>query len=174
MKKTISSLVLLMMTQGAMACDEACKKQAAMDQHNIKLPGYLSWKYCESTKDIFMSSTLRGLQRYSDQSMAKSGKTGLNNTKKHIDREVAALEECDNYYQLTDNGRLFNDKATTEKVFKELESIDTELETLMGSISHSTQMTPEMTSMAQSRFEQLFKTVDDHKALMHLRGYVSR
>ena len=64
--------------------------------------------------------------------------------------------------------------ATTAKVFEELKSIDNELESLMGSISHSTQLTPEMTSVAQDRFEKLLKTVDDHKALMHLRGYVSR
>ena len=72
MKKTISSLVLLMMTQGAMACDESCKKQAAMDQLNIKIPGYLTWNYCEKyVKEPFMSSTLRGLQTYSENSMGQ-------------------------------------------------------------------------------------------------------
>ena len=175
MKIVIGFIVILMISMPAFSCDEACRKEKASAKHDIKFPSYLTWKYCESTKNQFMTSGVRSLRLYRDTRMSPNRKRGMKTTKTFVDQRKERLLECDQYMKLTGKGRIFEEEETTEEVFAALESVSKELDSLVSGVTYVLNPGEDTTTVASKKFDRLFKLVDTHKTMLQLKGqFVSR
>lgn len=184
MKNIIIAVALLILTTPVFACDEACSKLNAEQKTGKKLPGYLSWGYCDEIKEEFLTSSMRSLQKYNDKQTAGASegtrrKAGMRNTQKYIDTRKDWLSECDNYLKVTDKGRIFRDDTTTTKIFGAMDSISAELIAQMKGANYTDAMTglDNSAEIASEKFESLFTAVQLHVDKANLRGgglYVTR
>jgi hypothetical protein len=173
MKTIISIIILLVVAIPSYACDEECRKQAAEKKYNVEFAGYLSRKYCSDIATEFMTSTMKSLQNYRFNHLGSKHRGGMNNTNKFIMQRSEWLEECDNYLKLTDYGRVFKDKATTQKIMSAMSAVKEELDALIQGATYSN--TEDSTIVAGEKFDRLFKLVDHHKTLLLLKGqFVTR
>jgi len=184
MKKIITTIALCILAIPAFASDEANIKAEAELKTGQKLPGYLSWSYCDEIKQEFLTSSMRSLQKFNDKQLAGNNANtrrdaSLRNTQKYIEARKEWLYECDNYLQVTGKGRIFKDKKTTTKVFGNISSINDELIAQMKDEDHINPVTGEDDSAqaAAEKFEALFTSIQLHidKANLHGGGlYVTR
>ncbi|MFT7560719.1 MAG: hypothetical protein ACI93R_002642 [Flavobacteriales bacterium] len=172
MKKMIVILItgLGLFTQNALGCDESCLKEKIELEKKLDFPGYLTWKYCEGLKLDFMTTDMRSLESYSTKHFDTKYKGPIKNTVRFIDQRKEWLGECDQYLQLTGKGRVFDDKKTTDIVFGQMDSIKHELKGILDGASYSSANGDETKEVVGDKFGQLFKLVDDHKTLLHLKG----
>lgn len=159
----------------AVACDEACRKAAAEEKQGVEFPSYLSWSYCDDLRMDFLTSGLRSLENYKNNNFDTRYTGGMRNIASFVKQRQEWLAECDQYLSSTDKGRIFEDAATTEKVFAAMEQVEGELTDLANGVVYTTAIGEDPASVANDKFDDLFKLVDDHKTLMHLKGkYVFR
>ncbi|VUD68929.1 hypothetical protein TDB9533_04289 [Thalassocella blandensis] len=175
MFKKLTSLALLataFFSSAVFACDEQCMREKAEAKHNVKFPGYLTFKYCDSIAMDFMTSTMRSLQNYRDNHLESKYKGPLKNTKAYLEQREDWLKECDDYLVKTKNIRIFNDDKTTKQIFATIDAVEEEFEALINGVTYSAD---NQFVVINDRFDNLFKQVEDHKHLMHLKGrYVVR
>lgn len=173
--KRMTSIALVaaaFLASGAYACDEQCMREEAQTKHNVKFPGYLTFKYCEGIAMDFMTSTMKSLQNYRDNHLESKYKGPLKNTKAYLAQREDWLKECDDYLVKTKNIRIFNDEKTTKQIFATIDSVEEELNALINGVTYSAD---NQYVVISDRFDTLFKQVEDHKHLMHLKGrYVVR
>lgn len=177
MKRFASIIMILtsLMMSGAYGCDEQCQREKAEASLNTKFPSYLTWGYCDDIRMEFMTSTMRSLESYKENNLNPKFKGPLRNTKSYIAQRKEWLQECDQYLSLTKEKRIFEDDKSTAEIFKAIDAVTSELDDLIAGVRYDTSLSEESGSVTKSKFEKLFKTVDDHKTLMHLKGkYVFR
>lgn len=156
-------------------CDEACKKAEAEAKHSKTFPSYLSWSYCDDIRMEFMTSAMRSLESYRSKHLDVRYKGAMRNTKQFINQRQAWLSECNEYLSLTGKGRIFNDRKTTDEIFYAMNDVKDELDALISGSTYSADFGSDSTEFIAEKFDTLFKLVDDHKAIMHLKGkYVFR
>ena len=174
--KTILSFTLLgliIVCQSAFSCDEKCIKKKAEATHNIELPKYLSWKYCEGIALDFMTSTIRSLENYRSNHFNTKYKGPLRNTRNYLVQRREWLKECDSYMQMTKNIRIFSDDETTKQIFASIDRISGEFGALIQGATYASDN--EAKQIMDQKINTLFKLVEDHKTMMHLKGrYVFR
>lgn len=166
----IATLSLMLGAQSALGCDEQCKKEAASAKHSTQFPGYLSWKYCDGLKSDFVTIDLKSLQSYSGKHFNTKYKGPIKNTVKFLKQRKSWLEECDNYNRLTREERIFHDDKTTVAVFTQIDKINQELEAILGGVTYTSSRGDQTKEIVAGKFENLYKVVDDHANLMHLKG----
>jgi hypothetical protein len=184
MKKIITAIALLILTAPVFACDEACKRLQAEQKTGEKLPSYLSWQYCDETKESFLTSTMRSLEKFNDKhnngtAKGTRRKAALRNTQKYIDTQKDWLTECDHYLAATHKGHIFKDEKSTKKIFADMDNISAELLAQMKGASYTDGITGLDTSndVAAEKFETLFTSIRMHVDKANLRGgdlYVTR
>lgn len=184
MKNTLIAVALMILALPAFACDEACRKLDAEQTTGKKLPGYLSWKSCDETKESFLTTTMRSLQKFNDKQLDGSDegtrrKAAMRNTQKYIDTQKEWLVECDDYLQATKKGRIFTDDKTTTKIFGDIDNISAELLAQMKGANYTNAITGADNSaeISAEKFEALFTAVQMHIDKANLRGgglYVTR
>ncbi len=171
----IFTILALTIGSSAYSCDEKCKKEQAQTTHNIKFPGYLTWNFCEDTRSQFFTSAVPSLEKYRDGKIDTRYKGPLRNIKSFVSQRKEWLAECDQYLKYTGKGRIFDDDATTTKIFNAMDSVSKELGALIAGVTYSSEIGEDSASEIRYRFDDLLKRVDDHKSLMHLKGrYVVR
>jgi hypothetical protein len=177
MKKIVSLLALTFAFAAPVtfSCDEQCLKEKAKAKHNVQFPGYLTAKYCEGISLDFMTSTMRSLNHYRTNNLETKFKGPLKNTKNYLAQRKEWLQECDDYLSMTQNSHVFNDEKTTKQIFASINSIESEMEALINGVSYSVEAGEGQFVAINDKFNNLFRQVDNHKTLMHLRGkYVVR
>ena len=157
-------------TNTAFACDEACQRETAETQHSVTFPSYLTWEYCDSLKIDFMTIDVRSLESYSTKHFDTKYKGPIKNTIKFLDQRKEWLQECDNYLSLTHRDRIFYDDATTQVVFNQIDKVKKELTSILGGVTYSSSSGDETKLIVSEKFDTLFRSIDDHKNLMHLKG----
>ena len=172
MKATTVFAILMLIAYSATGCDEACQKQKAEAKNNVKFASYLSWGFCESTRDDFITTSMNSLEKYSTENFDARYKGGMRNIKKYIETRIDWLKECNQYLSLTGKGHIFDDKKTTDAIFKSLSSVTKELEGLISGASYSSDTGSDTKTIMQEKFGDLFAKVDQHKTLMHLKGRI--
>jgi hypothetical protein len=170
MNKLLGFTALLVLAFPAFACDEACQRDRASAIHNVQFPSYLTWKFCADTRMAFVESDVASLERYRRASLDTQNKGGMYNIKNFIEQRKAWLAECDDYMNKTEYGRIFKDGATTEKVFAAMEAVSAELGRAIKGVTYVASGDQDENAIIASKFDQLFKLVDDHKAVMMLEG----
>lgn len=166
---------LYISTSVANDCDEACKKAEAEAKHSTKFPSYLSWNYCDDIRMEFMTSAVRSLEKYRANHLDTRYKGAMRNTKQFINQRQSWLSECDHYLSLTGKGKIFSDQKTTDNIFYAMNDVKEELDALIKGITYSSDFGVESIDIIAEKFDTLLKLVDDHKAIMHLKGkYVIR
>ncbi|GAB1268470.1 hypothetical protein NBRC116493_17230 [Aurantivibrio infirmus] len=170
MKKLIGLLVLFGVALPALGCDEACLKNRASATHNIEFPGYLTWKFCEDTKASFMEGDIPSLQNYRNKRLNIKHKNRMKNIQSFVEQRKEWLQECDKYMQLTDHGRIFKDSKTTGEVFESMDAVSKELASLIQGATYVSAEGGSDNEVVASKFDQLFKLVDDHKTMMMIKG----
>lgn len=170
MNKLLGFTILLVLAFPALGCDEACQRERASVTYNLEFPSYLSWKFCEDTRMAFVESDIASLERYRTSSLDTKQKGGMYNIKNFIEQRKAWLTECDDYMDKTNHGRIFKDEATTQKVFAAMEAVSTELGKAIKGVTYVATGEQDENAIIASKFDQLFKLVDDHKAVMMLKG----
>lgn len=177
MKKLASILMILasVAMSGAYGCDEQCLREQAETLHNKEFPSYLTWAYCDDIRMEFMTSSMRSLENYKDKNLDPKFKGPLRNTKSYIDQRKEWLQECDQYLTMTKKKRIFEDDKSTEEIFGAIDSVTKELSGLIAGVRYDSSAGDDASAVTRDKFDRLFKTVDDHKTLMHLKGkYVFR
>jgi len=177
MKKFMSALVICLaaISQASFACDEQCARDKVAAEKNVKFPSYLTWKYCEGIAMDFMTSAMRSLDNYRNNHFETKYKGPLKNTKSFLVQRKSWLEECDKYMSMTKGTRIFNDDKTTKQIFASIDGVNTELRALIKGVSYSASAGVSEKTVINERFNSLFKHVDNHKTIMHLKGkYVVR
>lgn len=177
MKKLALMLTILTatLTVGVNACDEQCLKEQAQTANKMTFSSYLTWSYCDEVRMEFMTSSMRSLQNYKEKNLNPKYKGGMRNTKKFIEQRSEWLKECDQYLSMTKKTRIFADDKTTEDIFSGMKSVSNELAGLIDGVKYSVSIGSDPGAVTKEKFETLFKLVDDHKTLMHLKGrYVFR
>ena len=167
--KMLITLLLLAASLSAVACDEDCKRTKAEQEHNVNLPGYLNASYCQDTTVNFLLRARKSLEQYRQDKLKTGHKGGMRNIRNYLQQRKQWLMECDNYLLLTDQGRVFKDQETTEKIFATTDRVIEELEQLMrtgGGIHVSSQLA----EIAGQRLDSLFAAVDNHRTELQLKG----
>ena len=176
--RTLASAIIViasLLASNAYGCDEQCLREQAQAAHETRFPKYLTWAYCEDIRMEFMTTTMRSLESYKENNLNPKFKGGMRNTKSFIEQRKEWLQECDRYLSLTNKGRIFEDEKTTEQIYAAMDSITKELGSLIAGVKYSSSAGEDAGAVTRDKFDTLFKTVDDHKTLMHLKGrYVFR
>lgn len=137
-----------------------------------EFPSYLSEKYCQGIKLDFMTSSIKSLQRYRDQQLTSQHRGGMNNIRKFLEQRQDWMLECDQYLSKTAKQRLFLDKKTTEGVFSAIDSVASELNSLVNGVTYSVENGGNPTDVAAEKFDHLFKLVDNHQTMLLMKGQV--
>lgn len=170
MIKLLGFTLLLVLAFPALACDEACQRDRASVTHKVEFPGYLSWKFCEDTRMAFVESDISSLEKYRKNRLDTKYKGSMRNIKNFIEQRKSWLAECDDYMNKTNRGRIFKDEATTQLLFSSMEAVSGELEKAIKGVTYVSNGDQDENAIIASKFDQLFKLVDDHKAVMMLKG----
>lgn len=172
---SIIAAVATILVSSAYGCDEECRKEQAQQANNITFSGYLSWQYCDDIRMDFMTTSMRSLENYQTKHFNPKYKGGMRNTKNFLEQRKAWLQECDTYLRLTEKGRIFDDEKTTKQIFAKMDAVTKELDDLLSGITYTSSFGQDASAVVGDKFQDLFKTVDDHKTLMHMKGrYVFR
>lgn len=167
--KKLTPLLLLFFCLPAFACDEECKRNAAMEEHDVEFPGYLNASYCQDTSVDFLLRARDSLQNYRDKKLETGHKGGIRNIRNYLQQRKQWLLECDNYLLLTGQGRVFKDAETTQRIVTAIDSVAEELDRLM-SVGSGIHVSSSQVGGAAARFDQLFIVVDTHRTDLQLRG----
>lgn len=170
MKKILLTLALLTLAQVGHACDETCKRAKAEAANNIKFATYLSAKYCKQTSTDFLLHGKKSLQSYREKQLPTAHRGGAKNIRNFILQRKDWLQECDKYLQLTEQGRVFRDKDSTEKIFGAMTDTANELEKIMKRPKNNTEVLELVVAPAGQKFDQLFQLVDAHYLELQRRG----
>lgn len=170
MKMSFVTLILLVLSVPAFACDEACLRDKASVTNNTEFPSYLTWKFCDDTKSSFMQADVRSLENYRSKRLNIEHRNRMKNIQKFINQRKEWLQECDNYLELTDHGRIFRDEETTEKIFASMDAVSGELGSILRGVTYTDETGQEANSIIATKFDGLFRLVDDHKTVMMLKG----
>lgn len=170
MKQLLIFLTLVVCSPLVMACDEACKKAKAETDNNIKFASYLNAKYCESTTKGFMLQEVKSLQGYRDRQLATAHRGGAKNIRDFVVQRREWLAECDKYLSLTDQGRVFRDKETTEKILTTMNNVAAELKKIMSRPKNPAENVLLIVEPAAAQFDLLFQQLEEHKLMMQRKG----
>jgi len=170
MKKILLIITLLSLSQFGFGCDEACKRAKAETANNVKFASYLNAKYCQSTGVDFLLQGRKSLQAYRDKQLPTAHRGGAKNIRHFIMQRKDWLQECDNYLQLTEQGRIFRDKDSTDKIITAMTGTAAELEKIMKRPKVETESLELVTAPAAQKFDELFKLVDAHYLELQRRG----
>jgi hypothetical protein len=173
MKKIIIALGIagLFAAPITLACDEACQREKAAKQTGQEFPSYLTWKYCDGIAGEFMTSTMKSLQSYTEQHLDVNRRRGMRNIQNYLEQRKEWLTECDNYVAATGKGRIFRDTKTTEKIIAAIDNVNGELASLLKGVTYANQDGDD-TQVAQTKFNELFTLVDNHKNVLLLKGHM--
>lgn len=170
MKKILLMIALLSLSPLGFACDETCKRSKAETANNIKFASYLNAKYCKSTGVDFLLQGRKSLQNYRDKQLPTAHRGGAKNIRNFILQRKEWLLECDNYLQLTEQGRIFRDKATTDKIIGAMTGTATALEKIMKRPKVEAENREAIVAPAAQQFDEMFKLVDAHYLELQRRG----
>lgn len=172
MKNLLSLVALTLLTltaTQASACDEQCKRERAMAQHNVDFPSYLTAKFCETTSVDFLLRDYQSFAKYRNNRLMTGHKGGLNNIRKMLDQRKEWLIECDDYLRLTEQGRIFYDAQTTKTIFAAMDKLSEQLNSLVYNGSKNVIVTNGL-DVAEQDFDNLLGLLDQHKTDLQLRG----
>lgn len=170
MKKILLTITLLALTQFSLACDEACKKAKAESANNLKFATYLTAKYCQQTSNDFLIQGKKSLQTYREKQLPTAHRGGAKNIRNFVLQRKDWLLECDKYLQLTEQGRVFRDKESTDKILGAMTATADELEKIMKRPKNDAEVLDLVTAPAGQKFDELFKLVDGHYLELQRRG----
>ncbi|MBU2884701.1 hypothetical protein KO507_02865 [Gilvimarinus agarilyticus] len=162
-------LLLAVFSGSALACDEACKKAQAETEHGVNFAGYLDSEFCRTTRSDFLLQDYRSLEKYRTSQLPGGHKGGMNNIRKMLDQRKEWLVECDDYLRLTDQGRVFHDKTTTDKIFGAIDKVSEQLNELVYNGSKEVIVTNGL-DIAQQDFDQMMQQLEQHRTVLQLRG----
>src|SRR5690606_29216813 len=92
------------------------------------------------------------------------------NIQSFVQQRKEWLMECDKYMDVTQRGRIFKDEATTTKIFTAMDAVYSELDSLIRGATYTVDTSSGENLIIGTKFDQLFKLVDDHKTLMMMKG----
>lgn len=167
--KQLLFLIGLLVALPAAACDETCKRQAAMDEHGVEFPSYLTASYCKDTSVDFLLRARESLAKYRDGKLTTGHKGGMRNISRFLKQRKQWLQECERYLTLTDQGHVFRTEETTENIMMAIEATTEELDRLVAS-GGGVHVAEDQAEMAGVRMDQLFRVVDNHRTDLQLRG----
>ena len=170
MKTLLAVLGLLVLSAPTFACDEACQRDRASVTNNMEFPGYLTWKFCDDTKASFMQADVRSLENYRTKRLNIEHRNRMKNIKQFVEQRKEWLQECDQYLDLTNHGRIFRDEETTEKIFAAMDNVAEELGSILRGVTYVTEEGGENNAVIAKKFDDFFQLVDDHKTVMMLKG----
>ncbi|WP_062064852.1 hypothetical protein [Cellvibrio sp. OA-2007] len=170
MKKILLIIALLSLSQFGFSCDETCKRTKAETANNVKFASYLNAKYCKSTGLDFLMQGRRSLQSYRDKQLPTAHRGGAKNIRNFILQRKDWLQECDNYLDLTEQGRIFRDKETTDKIMAAMTGTAEELHKIMRRPKSDIESLEMVIAPAATKFDELFKLIDAHYLELQRRG----
>lgn len=170
MQKILLIIAMISLSQFSFACDESCKRTKAETANNVKFAGYLNAKYCQSTAIDFLLQGRKSLQSYRDKQLPTAHRGGAKNIRNFILQRKDWLQECDKYLQLTEQGRIFRDKDSTDKIITAMTGTASELEKLMKRPKAEGENLELVIAPAAQKFDEMFKLVDGHYLELQKRG----
>jgi hypothetical protein len=170
MKKFLLAIALISLTPFCLACDEACKRTKAEADNNVKFASYLNAKYCKSTGIDFLLQGRKSLQSYRDKQLPTAHRGGAKNIRNFILQRKDWLQECDTYLDLTDQGRIFRNKESTEKILTAMTGTADELQKIMRRPQTEVESLEVVIEPAAKQFDELFKIIDAHYLELQRRG----
>lgn len=170
MNRLIFIFILALLAPTALACDETCRRDKAMAEHNVSFPSYLDSKYCKTTSVDFLVGARKSLQIYHDERLNSAHRGGARNIRNFLEQRKEWLLECDKYLSLTDQGRIFRTKSTTDEIIGAMTALSDELNRLIGIRRTANEEGYELTTESRLKFAQLFKLIDAHRTDLQLRG----
>lgn len=162
-------LLVAVFSCSALACDEACKKAKAEQEHGVSFPSYLNAEFCRTTRLDFLLQDYASLEKYRTAQLPGGHKGGMNNIRKMLNQRKEWLVECDDYLRLTEQGRIFHDDATTEKIFAAIDKVSKQLNDLVYNGSKEIIVTNGL-DIAQQDFDQMMQQLERHRTDLQLRG----
>ncbi|UTA46396.1 hypothetical protein L1F30_09440 [Simiduia sp. 21SJ11W-1] len=118
-----------------------------------------------------MTSTMKSLQSYTEEHLDVTRRRGMRNTKSYLEQRKDWLNECDSYMAATGKGRIFRDDKTTKNIMAAIDSVNAELDSLLKGVTYANEGGDD-TQVAQTKFDELFTLVDNHKNLLLMKGYM--
>jgi hypothetical protein len=170
MKFLICTLFFLTLSNASFACDEDCKRTQAEATNKVKFASYLNAKYCKSTAQDFILRGTKSLRTYREKQLATAHRGGAKNIRNFVTQRKEWLAECDNYLLLTDQGRIFRDKTTTDNILNSLDIIAKELSKIILRTPTEGEDLYLISTPAGEKLDILFKQVDDHYLELQRRG----
>lgn len=170
MKQILALILFALLSSGATAaCDENCKRELAMKEHNVTFPSYLTVKFCNTTSVDFLIRDIKSLQGYRVKQLPGGHKGGMNNIRKMLEKRKDWLTECDDYLRLTKQGRVFDNEQTTSSIFSSINKVTEELHSLIYNGNSSVTVSNGI-DIAEQHFDHLFQVMEQHKTELQLKG----
>lgn len=170
MKKTLLTIALLLISPFSLSCDETCKRAKAETANNVKFASYLNAKYCKSTGLDFLLQGRKSLQVYRDKQLPTAHRGGAKNIRLFILQRKDWLQECDKYLELTEQGRIFRNKDSTDKILSAMIGTADALEKIMKRPKVEIENLDMVIAPAAQKFDELFKLIDAHYLELQRRG----
>lgn len=167
--KKLLLILLFFACAPALACDETCKREAAMSEHGVEFPSYLTANYCQDTSVDFLLKARDSLQSYKEENLPTGHKGGMQNISRFLQQRKQWLAECDNYLKLTDQGRVFRDEQTTQQIINAIDAVSEELNKLIN-IGSALRLDESQVVSADQSLDLLFDAIDSHRTDLQLRG----
>lgn len=133
-----------------------------------QFPSYLSKKYCNDIALDFMTHSIDSLKKYRNKQLIERHRGGMNNIRRYIDQRLTWLQECDQYLNSVTKNRIFLNSLTTNDIFEAMNSVNSELLSLISGVTYSVNAGETPTDIAGEKFDRLFDLVENHKTLMLL------
>ena len=168
--KIIFVLYLVLFSSMTLACDETCMRDKAMAEKNVRYPEYLTVQYCRTTKIDFLVNARKSLDKYRNERLASGHRGGIRNIRNFIEQRKEWLMECDSYMDSVKQGRIFQNKATTDSIFEAITALSNELNALVYRPRNAAENTTEITASAAQKFDLMFRLLDNHRTDLQLRG----
>jgi len=163
-------ITLLACAPWTLACDETCKRSQAEADNNIKFASYLNAKYCATTTKGFILQEIKSLKAYREKQLSTGHRGGAKNIRNFITQRKEWLSECDKYLDLTEQGRVFYDKESTDKIIGTMTAVSAELKKIMMRPQNPDEILDVVTAPAAEQFDLLFAQLEEHKLMLQRKG----
>ncbi len=118
----------------------------------------------------FLIQGKKSLQTYREKQLPTAHRGGAKNIRNFVLQRKDWLQECDKYLQLTEQGRVFRDKESTDKIIGAMTATADELEKIMKRPKNDAEVLDLVIAPAGQKFDDLFKLVDGHYLELQRRG----
>lgn len=149
--------------------NEACFKRKAQETLQVLFPEYLTWRYCDRLRELFVNDGQRRLAGYQSRFNESHSPQHLQRAIGYVQQQQSWLEECHVYHLETTAAPLFGSPHLSTRILMGLDDLN---QALLTTSIHKNLFSDEYLKAVTEldrHFERLFGLVEDYQMWVHLK-----